>query len=157
MLLTSALDNTPAFVVPKAFSHRETPTLVDEVYNCGRQLSLLVWRCEVMGFEFSKVRYLLHHTRVNRRLTVLASCKWFDKPKVLLWVFHASPAWSLPPPSSISCNNVLLKASTKPFYRCMIHWRLMFSKLKFLIEASHQLIKEWLPMLVMRYRGTPYW
>jgi len=86
MLVTSALHNTPTFIVPGAFSCKETPTLLDEVCDCCAHLSLLVWRREVMKSEFSEVRQLLHHTRGHKGLTVLAASNFaaneFDDLKV---------------------------------------------------------------------------
>jgi len=102
--MTNALDNTTVFVAPKVFSHQETPTLLGGVCDFHPHLSLRVQRCKAMGFEFPKARQPLHYTRAHRELTSLVSGRWFDKPKVLLPVFHASPAWILPPPSLISCT-----------------------------------------------------
>jgi len=42
MLVASVLDNTPAFVAPKAFSHQETPTQQGVAYGFHPHLSLLV-------------------------------------------------------------------------------------------------------------------
>ena len=58
MLVASVLDNTPAFVAPKAFSHQETPTQLGKACGFHPHLSLLVWRCRVMEFEFPKVGQL---------------------------------------------------------------------------------------------------
>jgi len=83
MFMIGALDNTPAFVVPEAFSHQETPKL-GEAYGFHPHLSLLVWRCEIMEFKFPKAGQLPQHTREHRGLTALAFYKQFDKPKVFL-------------------------------------------------------------------------
>jgi len=75
MLVISVFNNTPTFAVVVDFSRQGTPTLLDEVCDCRPRLSLLVWQCEVMKSEFSKVRQLPHHTRGHKGLTALASYK----------------------------------------------------------------------------------